>query len=122
MCAVRTKHKIRQARHQRVRRKIDGTSERPRLSVFKSNLNIYAQIIDDLKNVTLASISTLDKEFKDKLKSGANKEAAKLAGELLAARAKNVGIETVVFDRGGYRYHGRVKELADAARAGGIKF
>ena len=109
----------RQRRHLRVRRKISGTPECPRLCVFRSNSNIYAQIIDDVAGNTLVSASTLDKEVKTK---HANKEAAKEVGALIAKRALDKKIDTVVFDRGGYIYHGVVKELAEAAREGGLKF
>ncbi len=109
----------RQRRHLRVRRKISGTAERPRLCVYRSNTNLYVQIIDDVKGNTLVSASTLDKEIKTKY---ANKQAAKELGELIASKAKAKNIETVVFDRGGYIYHGVVKELAEAARNGGLKF
>ncbi len=106
-------------RHKRVRRKISGTAECPRLCVFRSNNNIYVQVIDDVKGNTLAQASTLDKEVKTK---HANKEAAKEVGSLIAKRALEKNIKTVVFDRGGYIYHGVVKELADAAREGGLEF
>ena len=106
-------------RHIRVRTKISGTSERPRLCIYRSNSNIYAQVIDDVAGTTLVSASTLDKEVKTKY---ANKEAAKEVGALIATRCKAKKIEEVVFDRGGYIYHGVVKELADAAREGGLKF
>ena len=106
-------------RHIRVRRKISGTAERPRLCVYRSNTNIYAQVIDDVAGKTLVSASTLDKEVKTKK---ANKEAAKEVGSLIAKRAKAAKISNVVFDRGGYIYHGVVKELAEAAREGGLKF
>ena len=96
--------------------------ERPRLSVFRSHKNIYVQLIDDLKGVTLAAASTLDKGLKPDLKKGSDKEAAAAVGKLIAERAKAAGVEAVVFDRGGYLYHGRVKALADAAREGGLKF
>ena len=109
----------RQRRHIRVRRKISGTAERPRLCVFRSNKNIYVQIIDDVAGNTIVQASTLDKEIKTKY---ANKEAAKEVGALIAKRAADKKIETVVFDRGGYIYHGIVKELAEAAREGGLKF
>ena len=110
----------REKRHLRVRKKISGTPERPRLSVYRSEKNIYAQIIDDVNAVTLVSASTLDKDLN--LKVGGNKEAAKLVGELIAKRAVDKGITEVVFDRGGYLYHGRIKELAEAAREAGLKF
>ena len=106
-------------RHIRVRTKISGTAERPRLCVYRSNTNIYAQVIDDVAGTTLVSASTLDKEVKTKY---ANKEAAKEVGALIAKRCKDKKIEEVVFDRGGYIYHGVVKELAEAAREGGMKF
>ena len=109
----------RERRHLRVRRKVSGTAERPRLCIFRSNSNIYVQIIDDIAGNTLVSASTLDKEVKTK---HANKEAAKEVGALIAKKAKAKKIETVVFDRGGYIYHGVVKELAEAAREGGLKF
>ena len=106
-------------RHARVRNKISGTAERPRLCVFRSNTNIYAQIIDDVAGNTIVSASTLDKEIKTK---HANKEAAKEVGSLIAKRALEKNIKSVVFDRGGYIYHGVVKELAEAAREGGLTF
>ena len=106
-------------RHIRVRRKISGTEERPRLCVYRSNSNIYVQVIDDVNGKTLAQASTLDKEVKTKY---SNKQAAKEVGTLIAKRALDKKIDTVVFDRGGYIYHGVVKELAEAAREGGLKF
>ena len=106
-------------RHIRVRRKISGTSERPRLCVYRSNSNIYVQVIDDVAGNTICQASTLDKEIKTK---HANKEAAKEVGTLIAKRAAAKKIDTVVFDRGGYIYHGVVKELADSAREGGLNF
>ena len=109
----------RERRHKRVRTKISGTSECPRLSVFRSNTNLYAQIIDDTKGTTLVQASTLDKEVKTK---HSNKEAAKEVGALIAKRALEKKIENVVYDRGGYIYHGIVKELAEAAREAGLKF
>ena len=109
----------RKKRHKRVRSKIAGTTERPRLNVFRSEKHIYAQIIDDTKGATICSASSLEKDFEI---SGSNKEAAKKVGQKVAERAKAKGIETVVFDRGGYIYHGRVKELAEAAREGGLTF
>ena len=109
----------RRRRHIRVRRKISGTAERPRLCVYRSNSHIYAQIIDDVAGNTLVQASTLDKEVKTK---HSNKEAAKEVGALIAKRALDKKIDTVVFDRGGYIYHGVVKELAESARAGGLKF
>lgn len=112
-------NKARVRRHQRVRAKISGTADCPRLNVFRSLNNIYAQIIDDTKGATLVSASTLDKEFEG---ATGNCEAAKKVGLLVAKRALEKGIENVVFDRGGYLYHGRIKELADGAREGGLKF
>ena len=109
-------------RHERVRKDIFGTPEMPRLCVFRSSKNIYAQIIDDVNGKTLAAASSLDKEIKEQAAYGGNKEAAKLVGELIGKRAKEAGIECVAFDRGGYLYHGRVKELADGARAAGLDF
>ena len=109
----------RAARHQRVRGKISGTPERPRLNVFRSNANMYAQIIDDVNGVTLAAASTLEKDFEG---ATGNKEAARKVGQMVAERAKAKGIEEVVFDRGGYVYHGRVAELAEGAREAGLKF
>mgnify|MGYP002755461343 CR=1 FL=1 len=106
-------------RHRRVRAKISGTAQRPRLNVFRSNKHIYAQLIDDVNGVTLASASTMDKGFEG---NGGNKEGARKVGEMIAQAAKAKGIENVVFDRGGYLYHGRVQELADGAREGGLKF
>ena len=112
-------NKQRKIRHMRVRNKISGTAERPRLNVFRSLNNIYAQIIDDVAGVTLVSASTLDKDVKTK---HANKEAAKEVGTLVAKKAIEKNIKTVVFDRGGYIYHGVVKELAEAAREAGLEF
>ena len=106
-------------RHKRVRTKVSGTAERPRLCVFRSNSNLYVQVIDDVAGNTLVSASTLDKEVKTK---HANKEAAKEVGTLIAKKAIEKNITEVVFDRGGYIYHGVVKELAEAAREGGLKF
>ena len=106
-------------RHLRIRKKISGTQERPRLCVYRSNKNIYVQLIDDVAQKTIIAASTLDKEIKTKY---ANKQAAKEVGTLIAKRAKDKKIETVVFDRGGYIYHGIIKELAEAAREGGLKF
>lgn len=106
-------------RRMRVRRKISGTAQRPRLSVFRSAKHIYAQLIDDVAGKTLAAASSMDKGFEG---FGGNKEAAKKVGLALAEKAKAAGIEEVVFDRGGYVYHGRVQQLADGAREGGLKF
>lgn len=112
-------NKQRLKRHKRVRAKISGTAAKPRLCVYRSLKNIYAQIIDDVAGVTLVSASTLEKGFDG---YGGNKEAAKKLGAVIAEKAKAKGIEEVVFDRGGYVYHGRIKELADSARENGLKF
>lgn len=106
-------------RHKRVRAKISGTPERPRLNVFRSDANIYAQVIDDVNGVTLCSASSLEKGFQG---LGSNCEAAKKVGQAVAERAKAKGITVVVFDRGGYIYHGRVQALAEGAREGGLEF
>ncbi len=120
--AKESRNDKRLARHARVRKNLFGTPERPRLCVFRSNSNISAQIIDDVAGKTLAAASTLEKDIKAQCANGGNKEAAKLVGEKIGAVCKDAGIETVVFDRGGYLYHGRVKELADGARAAGLEF
>ncbi len=109
-------------RHERVRNKVSGTTERPRLSVFRSLNHIYAQVIDDTKGVTLASASTVDPEITGNLDGKAKKSQAELVGQMVAKRAKEKGVEAVVFDRGGYKYNGRVQALADAARKEGLKF
>ncbi|WNZ00943.1 50S ribosomal protein L18 [Helcococcus ovis] len=116
-----SKKENRKARHLRVRKKLSGTPDKPRLNMYKSNANIYAQIIDDVNGVTLVSASTLDKELKGE-NVGANIESAKKVGALVAKRALEKGIEKVVFDRSGYIYHGKVKELAESAREAGLKF
>lgn len=120
MIKKESRNKMRIAKHARVREKISGTNEVPRLNVFRSNSNIFAQIIDDEKAVTLVSASSIDKDLK--LENGGNVEAAKKVGELLAKRAKKAKISKVTFDRGGYQYHGRVQALADAARENGLEF
>ncbi len=112
-------NKARIRRHMRVRGKINGTAECPRLDVFRSNSNIYAQLIDDVKGVTLVAASSTEKEFGT---AKGNKEEARKVGQLIAKRAADKNITEVVFDRGGYVYHGRVKELAEGAREGGLKF
>ena len=114
------RNEVRQARHTRVRNTVSGTTDAPRLNVFRSNSNIFAQIIDDTKGVTLVSASSIDKDLK--LENGGNTEAAVKVGELIAKRAKDAKITKVVFDRGGYLYHGRVKALAEAARENGLEF
>jgi large subunit ribosomal protein L18 len=108
--------------HQRVRQRVEGTTERPRLCVYRSLGHIYAQVIDDRAGKTLVSASSVDKETKKNLKGGGNIAAAKVIGKTIAERAKAAGLVKVVFDRGGYKYHGRVKALADAAREAGLQF
>ena len=119
-----TSHKVegRKIRHLRIRRVVKGTAERPRLAVFRSLNHIYAQVVDDTSGRTLAAVDSRAPDFRQKAKSGGNVAAAKIVGELLAQRAKARGISQVVFDRGGYQYHGRVKALAEAARAAGLAF
>ncbi|MDN4527184.1 50S ribosomal protein L18 [Fictibacillus fluitans] len=114
------KNVARKKRHARVRRSVIGTAERPRLNVFRSSKHIYAQLIDDVNGVTIASASSMDKEAG--LENGGNVEAAKAIGEAIAKRGTEKGVKVVVFDRGGYLYHGRVKALADAAREAGLEF
>ena len=113
---------ITQKRHLSIRTKISGTAEFPRLAVYRSKKHIYAQLIDDEKHVTVCSASSVDKELKEKLAHGGNIEAAKIVGEAIAKKALAAGVECVVFDRGGYVYHGKVKALADAAREAGLEF
>lgn len=122
MITKASKNDLRKKRHLRVRTKVFGTAERPRLNVFRSLNNIYAQIINDDLGVTLVSASSLDKDVKEKFAKCGNKEAAKAVGELVAKKALEAGIKQVVFDRGGYIYHGRVMELASAAREAGLEF
>ncbi len=112
----------RQRRHRRVRARISGTPDRPRLNVFRSLTNIYAQVIDDVEGHTLVSASTIDRELRGQVDGKNKTEAAKLVGQLLAQRALAAGVKQVVFDRGGYRYHGRIKALADGAREAGLDF
>ena len=119
MVSRKDANKARLKRHKRVRAKVSGTPERPRLNVFRSEKNIYAQVIDDVNGVTLCSASSVEKGFEG---SGANKEGARKVGLAVAERAKAKGISEVVFDRGGYVYHGRVQELAEGAREGGLEF
>jgi len=116
--SVRTKQQARLRRHRRVRAKVAGTPERPRLAVYRSNARIYAQVIDDRAGHTLAAASSLDKDIVGAKRS----EQAALVGKLVAERAKAAGVQQIVFDRGGYLYHGRVKRLADAARENGLEF
>lgn len=118
----RTPRAARKRRHLRVRRKVFGTPERPRLNVYRSLTNIYAQIIDDTVGHTLVSASTLEKGLRDEVKGLKPVEAARKVGQVLAERAKKAGITKVAFDRGGYKYHGRVKALAEGAREGGLEF
>ncbi len=117
-----TRKKLVQRRHRRLRRKVTGTADRPRLSVFRSNCHIYAQVIDDVAQHTIAAASTLEPELRSQLSSGATCEASAAVGKLVANRSKEKGIEQVVFDRGGNLYHGRVKALAEAAREAGLNF
>jgi len=112
----------RQRIHVRMRKKIAGTTERPRLCVHRSSKHIRAQVVDDATNRTIVSATTLDKEVKAQIKGGANIAAAKVVGKIIAERAQAKGVEKVVFDRGGYQYHGRIQALADAAREAGLKF
>jgi large subunit ribosomal protein L18 len=116
------KNKIRLRKHARVRKKISGTPEKPRLCVFRSAKHIYAQIIDDVNSTTLVAASSLDEALKGKLNYTGNKEAAREVGKLIGTKALEKGIKQVVFDRGGYLYHGRIKELADGARESGLEF
>jgi len=116
------KNKVRKKRHLRVRNKLTGTTVRPRLNVFRSTKHIYAQLVDDSNGVTLVSASTLDPEIKGSIENGGNVDAAVKVGEAVAKRAQEKGYTEVVFDRGGYLYHGRIKALADAAREAGLKF
>jgi large subunit ribosomal protein L18 len=122
MIKIQSRNLSRKRRHRRVRRKVSGTAERPRLNVFRSSRHIYAQVIDDAAGRTLVTASTLDPELRQVLARGGDREAARQVGELLARRAHDAGIKDVIFDRGGYLYHGRVKALADAARAKGLNF
>ena len=119
---VKTKEDIRLRLHTRIRKKLAGSTARPRLAVFRSQSHIYAQVIDDDAGQTLCAASSLDKELKPQFKRGSNLAAAKAVGQLIAGRAKAKGIDAVVFDRGGFQYHGRIKALADAARESGLRF
>ena len=120
--AKRTREQARQRRHARVRRKVAGTAERPRLNVYRSNQHIYAQVIDDVTGQTLASASTLDKDLRGSLADLSSEDRAKAVGRAVAERAAEKGIQTVIFDRGGYPYHGRVRVLAEASREAGLAF
>lgn len=122
MDKAKAKRRARNKRHKRVRGKIFGTSERPRLCVYRSNAGIYAQIIDDTIGKTLVSASTIDKEVRTEIKGSKNMKTSARVGELVAKRAIKANINSVVFDRGGRLFHGRIKALADAVRSGGLKF
>jgi large subunit ribosomal protein L18 len=122
MITKQDKNKTRRKRHLRVRNKLQGTTLRPRLNVFRSTKHIYAQLIDDASGVTIASASTIDPELKESVNNGGNVEAARKVGELVGKRAVEKGYTEVVFDRGGYLYHGRIQALADGAREAGLKF
>jgi large subunit ribosomal protein L18 len=120
--STKTRQDIRQRLHDRIRKRLRGTPERPRLAVFRSQGHIYAQVIDDDAGRTLCAASSLDKDLRAKSKRGGNVASAKEVGALIASRAKEKGVAAVVFDRGGFQYHGRIKALADAAREAGLKF
>ena len=120
--AQKSRAEIRRGVHSRIRKKVRGSSERPRLAVYRSLNHIYAQVIDDVDGRTLVAASTIDKEVAKQIGDKDKKEAARVVGKVLAERAKNAGITLVVFDRGGYRYHGRVAALAEGAREGGLEF
>lgn len=122
MLKVTSKNATRQRIHRRIRRRVEGRPSVPRLNVYRSLGHIYAHVIDDARGATMASASTLDKDVRKTLKSGGNVAAAKAVGKIVAERAKTAGVTRVVFDRGGYAYHGRVKALADAAREAGLQF
>jgi large subunit ribosomal protein L18 len=117
-----SKNSLRKKRHMRLRNKISGSAERPRLNVYRSSSHIYAQVIDDTKGITLVSASSLEESIKEHVKSTKSKEAAALVGKMVGDRAKEKGIESITFDRGGYIYHGRVKALAEGVREAGLKF
>jgi len=119
---VKTKQDIRHRIHDRIRKKVSGSPARPRLAVYRSQSHIYAQVIDDDAGHTVCAASSLDKDLKSRFKRGASIEAAKAVGQLIADRAQAQGVKAVVFDRGGFQYHGRIKALADAARESGLKF
>lgn len=124
MADIKSKRKLemRNARHKRLRARVQGTPERPRLNVFRSLTNIYAQVIDDAKGHTLVSASTIDSDVVSQIEGKNKVEAAKIVGRVVAERAKNAGITLVVFDRGGYKYHGRIAALAEGAREAGLQF
>ena len=120
--AKKSSEELRKRRHRRIRAKISGTAERPRLNIYRSTEHIYAQVIDDVDGRTIVSASTVDSALRADMSGKSKKEQAELVGKAVADRAKGAGVETVIFDRGGYLYHGRVKALADGAREGGLKF
>jgi large subunit ribosomal protein L18 len=122
MATLRSRNKLRVRRHDRIRKRLKGSAERPRLSVFRSLHHVYAQVIDDATGRTVVAASTREKAVADGLKSKASTAAAQRVGEIVAQRAKEKGVTSVVFDRGGYKYHGRIKALADAARGAGLEF
>lgn len=122
MITKASRNSVRVKKHNRLRYKINGTSQKPRLTVFRSNKNIYAQLIDDTKGITICSASTSETEVKAKLEKTSNVEAAKVVGQLVGTRAVEKGIKEIVFDRSGYVYHGKVQALADAAREAGLQF
>ena len=122
MVSKESRQKIREKKHLKIRNRFSGTAERPRLAVFRSNNHMYAQVIDDAAGKTLVAASTIEKDVKAKLEKTNNVEAAKVLGEVIAKRALEKGIENVVFDRGGYIYHGKVAALAEAAREAGLEF
>ncbi len=122
MLNIASKDRVRRRVHYRLRKRVRGVEKRPRLNVYRSLNHIYGQVVDDQSGRTMVSASTRDKEVRKTLKTGGNVEAAKVVGRILAERAKAAGLTRVAFDRGGYAYHGRVKALAEAARAGGLEF
>jgi large subunit ribosomal protein L18 len=122
MAILRSRNKLRMRRHDRIRKRLKGSAERPRLSVFRSLHHVYAQVIDDATGRTVVAASTREKAVADGLTSKASTAAAQRVGEIVAQRAKEKGVTAVVFDRGGYKYHGRIKALADAARSAGLEF
>ena len=122
MAQRKDRREVRQRIHMRVRRRVSGTAERPRLVVFRSLNHVYAQVVDDAKGVTLASASTVESGVREGLKHGGNKAAGRAIGTLIAARAQEKGLTAVVFDRAGFRYHGRIRSLAEGARESGLDF
>ena len=122
MVSKESRSKVRAKKHMRIRNRFSGTAERPRLAVFRSNNHVYAQVIDDVNGTTLVSASTLEKDIKAELKNTDDQAAATKVGDVVAKRAMDKGIKTVVFDRGGYIYHGKVAALAEAARKAGLEF